>query len=84
MDEGPLWSTSKVSMLHVLLLFFVLNAGSNITNSFSGQIVHKNLREKSNQYVAKSLYGGDAGSVFTGDIRHAGSIIPVNECIDAL
>lgn len=58
----------------------------------TGQIVYRELKERSEQYVARGLVRtdeskqkiGGADDVFIGDIRDVGSIVPAIEGIDAL
>ena len=59
---------------------------------FSGQIVYKKLKERADQFVARSLVRteeskekiGGAEDVFVGDIRDADSIVPAIQGVDAL
>ena len=59
---------------------------------FSGQIVYKKLKERADQFVARSLVRteeskekiGGADDVFVGDIRDADSIVPEIQGVDAL
>ena len=60
--------------------------------NFSGQIVYKKLKERADQFVARSLVRteeskekiGGADDVFVGDIRDADSIVPAIQGVDAL
>lgn len=59
---------------------------------FSGQIVYRKLKEKTDQYVARGLVRteeskekiGGADDVFVGDIRNVDSIVPAIQGIYAL
>lgn len=76
----------------LLLLCCISYCCSLIFFTFSGQIVYKKLKERSDQFVARGLVRtaeskekiGGADDVFVGDIRNAESIIPAVQGIDAL
>ena len=59
---------------------------------FSGQIVYKKLKERADQFVARSLVRteeskekiGGADDVFVGDIRDADSSVPAIQGVDAV
>lgn len=72
------------------LLHSSVKFGLNL--NFSGQIVYKKLKERSDQYIGRGLVRteeskekiGGADDVFIGDIRDADSIVPAVQGIDAL